>query len=125
MDTPNREELDSVTVCKSNGLQEVLDSEGPPQGPQDGILYETGPIGEGQRIQQGEAIGSLGADNTVTKPTEPTDETRRVVLAELLADLPEADRRELIADLSPADRVAIARRLIGSGEQTANPREGQ
>ena len=66
-----------------------------------------------------------GAGDTVTKPTEPTDETRLAMLVDLLAALPEADRRELIADLSPADRVAIARRLIGSGEQTASPREGQ
>jgi hypothetical protein len=51
---------------------------------------------------------SSGAGDTVTKPTEPTDETRLAVLAELLAGLPEVDRRELIADLSPADRVAIA-----------------
>ena len=68
---------------------------------------------------------STGASDTVTKLTEPTDETRLAVLTDLLADLPEADRRELIADLRPADRVAIARRLIGSGEQTASPREGQ
>ena len=61
----------------------------------------------------------------MTKPKEPTGETRLAVLAELLTDLPEADRRELIADLSPADRVAIARRLIGSGEQTANTSEGE
>jgi hypothetical protein len=36
-----------------------------------------------------------------------------VVLAELLAYLPEVDRRELIADLPTSDRVAIARLLIG------------
>ena len=60
-----------------------------------------------------------GAGDTLTKPTKPADETRLAVLADLLADLPEVDRRELIADLSPADRVAIARRLIGSVEQTA------
>jgi hypothetical protein len=71
---------------------------------------------------QGESIRSIGVSDTVT---EPTDETWLVVLAELLADLPEADRRELIADLPASDRVAIARRLIGSGEQKANPREGQ
>ena len=56
-----------------------------------------------------------GASDTVTKPTEPTeptDETRLAFLAELLAALPETDRRSLIADLSPADRVAIARKLI-------------
>lgn len=53
-----------------------------------------------------------GASDTVTKPTEPTDETRLAFLAELLAALPGTDRRSLIADLSPADRVAIARKLI-------------
>jgi hypothetical protein len=57
--------------------------------------------------------------------TEPTDETRLVVLADLLAALPEVGRRELIADLSASDRVAVARLLIGSGEQTSSPREGQ
>ena len=71
------------------------------------------------------ASSHQGASDTVTKPTEPTDETRLAMLADLLADMPKVDRRELIADLSPADRVAIARRLIGSGEQTASPREGQ
>ena len=63
-----------------------------------------------------------GASDTVT---EPTAETRLALLADLLAGLPEVGRRELIADLSPADRVAIARQLIGSGEQTANTSEGQ
>ena len=66
-----------------------------------------------------------GASDTVTKPTEPTDETRLAMLVDLLAALPEADRRELIADLPASDRVAIARRLIGSGEQTANTSEGK
>jgi hypothetical protein len=66
-----------------------------------------------------------GASDTVTKPTEPTDETRLAILTELLANLPEVDRRELIADLPASDRVAIARQLIGSGEQAANPSEGQ
>ena len=47
------------------------------------------------------------------------------MLTDLLANLPETDRRELIADLSPADRVAITRRLIVTGEQTANPSKGQ
>jgi hypothetical protein len=54
-----------------------------------------------------------GASDTVTKPTEPTDEARLAVLADLLAALPEVDRRELIADLPASDRVAIARLLIG------------
>ena len=66
-----------------------------------------------------------GASDTVTKPTEPTNETRLAMLVDLLAAIPEIDRRSLIADLSTADRVAIARRLIGSGEQTANTSEGQ
>jgi hypothetical protein len=54
-----------------------------------------------------------GASDTVTKPTEPTDETRLAVLLDLLAALPETDRRELIADLPTSDRVAIARLLMG------------
>jgi hypothetical protein len=76
-------------------------------------LYETGAIGEGQRIQQGESIRSIGAGDTVTKLTKPTDETRLAVLADLLTALSEVDRRELIADLPTSDRVAIARLLIG------------
>jgi hypothetical protein len=59
------------------------------------------------------ASSQQGAGDTVTKPTEPTDETRLAVLADLLAALPEVDRRELIADLPTSDRVAIARLLIG------------
>ena len=59
-----------------------------------------------------ESIRSIGASDTVTKPTEPTDETRLAMLADLLAALPETDRRSLIADLPPADRVAIARKLM-------------
>ena len=34
------------------------------------------------------------------------------VIADLLVDLPEAERRDVISDLSPTDRVAIARLLI-------------
>ena len=37
---------------------------------------------------------------------------RLTVIADLLADLPEAERRPVIADLPPADRAAIARLLI-------------
>jgi len=54
---------------------------------------------------QVESIRSIGASDTVTKPTEPTDETRLAMLADLLAALP-------VADLPPADRVAIARKLM-------------
>ena len=59
------------------------------------------------------ASSQQGPSDTLTKPTEPTDETRLAVLVDLLAALPEADRRQLIADLPTADRVAIARLLIG------------
>ncbi len=39
------------------------------------------------------------------------------VIADLLADLPQAERQEVIATLAPADRVAIAKELIsGNGE---------
>jgi Mg/Co/Ni transporter MgtE len=42
---------------------------------------------------------------------------RLAVIADLLADLPDAERREVIAELPPADRAAIARLLIGSNRQ--------
>jgi len=35
------------------------------------------------------------------------------VLADLLADLPRPQRREVIASLSPADRVSIAKLIAG------------
>jgi hypothetical protein len=34
------------------------------------------------------------------------------MIADLLADLPQAERRAVIADLAPTDRAAIARLLI-------------
>ena len=71
------------------------------------------------------ASNHQGPSDKVTKPTKPTHEIRLAILTDLLANLPETDRRELIADLPTSDRVAIARRLIGTGEQTANPREYQ
>ena len=37
------------------------------------------------------------------------------MIADLLADLSEAERREVITDLSRTDRAAIARLLIGKG----------
>jgi hypothetical protein len=42
---------------------------------------------------------------------------RLAVIADLLADLPDAERREVIAELPPADRAAIARLLIGRNRQ--------
>jgi len=40
-------------------------------------------------------------------------DNRLSVIADLLADLPETERREVIAELSAGDRVTIARMLIG------------
>ena len=51
--------------------------------------------------------GHEAADSNVA------DTHRLAVIADLLADLPEQERREVIADLPPADRAAIARLLIG------------
>jgi hypothetical protein len=45
------------------------------------------------------------------------DKARLAVIADLLAELPDAERREVIADLPPADRAAIARLLIGRNPQ--------
>ena len=42
-----------------------------------------------------------------------TQADRLVVIADLLAELPQAERREVIAGLPPTDRAAIARLLIG------------
>ena len=46
-----------------------------------------------------------------------SDADRLAVIADLLADLPEAERREVIAALPPAARAAIARLLIGRNRQ--------
>ena len=47
--------------------------------------------------------------------TSDSDADRLAVIADLLADLPEAERREVIAELPPAERATIARMLIGKG----------
>ena len=46
-----------------------------------------------------------------------SDADRLAAIADLLADLPQAERREVIAELPPADRAAIARLLIGRNRQ--------
>ena len=43
---------------------------------------------------------------------EPHDAEHLAAIADLLADLPQTERREVIAELVPSDRVAIARLLI-------------
>ena len=83
------------------GQQDVIDSDS------DGMTKCMTPEPENVTVSSHQ-----GAGDTVTKPTEPIDETRLAVLVDLLAALPETDRRSLIADLSTADRVAIARKLI-------------
>ncbi len=45
------------------------------------------------------------------------DKARLAVIADLLADLPDNERREVIAELPPADRAGIARLLIGRNRQ--------
>ena len=62
-----------------------------------------------------------GAESVGTDPNAPpladADTTRLAVIADLLADLPDAERRDVISELSPADRVSIARLLIGYDRQ--------
>ena len=57
---------------------------------------------------------TLACTNSRTSNAEngPNQAGKLEVIADLLADLPEAERRDVIADLSPADRVAVARLLI-------------
>ena len=58
-------------------------------------------------------VPRLGPDeheNGAESPESGTD--RLAIIADLLTDLPEAERREVIADLPPTDRAAIARLLI-------------
>lgn len=50
------------------------------------------------------------SDTTSTETVEGDD--RLAMIADLLADLPQAERRAVIADLAPTDRAAIARLLI-------------
>ena len=84
-------EPDSVTICKSKHLQNSPESGG----------------------------AESGADSTETDPKAPpldaADTTRLAVIADLLADLPEAERCEVIAELAPTERVEIARLLIARG----------
>jgi len=54
-------------------------------------------------------------ENGAESPESNAD--RLAVIADLLADLSQAERREVIADLPPADRAAIARLLIGRKRQ--------
>ncbi len=56
-------------------------------------------------------------ENRPEAPPDPSapDCARLVVIADLLADLSPAHRREVIAELAPADRAAIARLLIEQG----------
>jgi hypothetical protein len=48
---------------------------------------------------------------------------RRAVIAGLLVDLPEPERREVIAELAHSDRAAIARMLIRQEQQGDSPRQ--
>lgn len=51
---------------------------------------------------------------TTAATTTASATTRLAVLADLLADLPAPERREVIASLPPTDRVAIARLIAGA-----------
>ncbi len=59
--------------------------------------------------------GARACTNACTSDGEngPIRADRLEVIADLLADLAEAERQEVIAQLAPADRVTIARLLIG------------
>ncbi len=74
-----------------------------------------------------EQVDTNGAELVVPKtvPSEhenthkSADSDRLAVIADLLADLPQAERRAVIADLAPADRVTIAGLLMNG----RNPNE--
>lgn len=44
--------------------------------------------------------------------TDSADSAGLAVIADLLAELPEDERRSVIADMVPADRVAVAKLLV-------------
>ena len=96
-------ELNFLSNFKNNKLQNLENSEGTDKGTDSAFSAEK--VG---------CINEQDSDGTLIKLTNPQadDEIRLAVLTDLLADLPETDRRELIADLTAADRVTIARLLI-------------
>ena len=58
--------------------------------------------------------GVAACTNACTSNDEngPNQAGKLEVIADLLAGLPEAERRDVITELAPADRVAVARLLI-------------
>jgi len=66
------------------------------------------------RNQPSSSGAESGAESADSAPKALESDTDRLaVIADLLADLPQAGRREVIAQLPRADRAAIARLLIG------------
>jgi hypothetical protein len=60
---------------------------------------------------------SVPSERETVQQAADSGADRLAVIADLLADLPDAERREVIAELPPADRAAIARLLIGRDRQ--------
>ena len=98
------------------GNSSILQSHGTADGTQPAKTTENGTAAGGLGSQDTSAeptvIPATTPGDTVTKPTKPPEEPRLAILADLLADLPEADRREVTADLTPAQRVALAKLLL-------------
>ena len=84
--TPRRLEQEPKTPAKTD----FCETEGPRSGPQ-------------SAFEQADAT-------TWAQPQSPHGD-RLAIIADLLADLPQAERREVIADLPPEDRLTIAKML--------------
>ena len=57
------------------------------------------------------------SEREIVQQAADSGSDRLAVIADLLTDLPDAERREVIAELPPADRAAIACLLIGRNPQ--------
>ena len=76
--------------------------------------------GDSKDIQNQEDTDPAGLVAPKSVPSEPenapdsasSDHNRLAVIADLLADLPEAQSREAISQLTPQDHVAVAQLLI-------------
>lgn len=66
----------------------------------------------------GNSQKSSGAESGAQSAENASNQTNRLaVIADLLADLPADQRKEVISELELADRVAVARLLIHSGRK--------
>ena len=78
--------------------------------------FELGNVTGSVSCQLGNRPNSGGAESGAESAENGSNRAERLeVIADLLADLPAAERAKVIAELAPAERAAIARLLIGKG----------